>query len=682
MKKFISIYLNPVKAYPIIVFWGAFLLFLVQPLISKNILPWFGGSPSVWTVALLFFQTFLLAGYAYAHFLSYFKIKNQKLLYLIPLFLALLLLPITPSSQWQASNGLSPTLHVLLLLVATVGLPYLVLAAASPLLQSWFSRISSETSTYRLYAWSNAGSLLGLLIYPILVEPLFTLTQQTILWSGMFICFALAVFFLTYKQKISFKNKITEAIQDFAPKPKISQKIFWLFLPALATLLLVATTNYITQDIAAVPFLWVLPLSLYLLSFIIVFNGSKFYTVKFFQNIFIAISILGIIMITKCSGLPIILLLINSLVLLFVYCLVCHAELYALKPHPRYLTSFYLLVSLGGALGGAFVAIIAPIIFPLYYEFHLGVGLTFLVITLIWFKNKLWLTQIKSLAFKKIMLVLLILIILGSLSVDIKKTLTEPTRLTRDFYGVLRLFKWPSQTRLYHGRVLHGSQYTDEQTKCLPTAYYGQTSGIGQAVKAYGKDKDIRLGVVGLGAGCVASYADYVKFYELNPAVFDSAKNDFSYLKDCTKQYDVLIGDGRLLLEKESPQNFDILVLDAFNSDAIPIHLLTVEAFETYLKHLKEKGLIVIHISNTYINLQPVVAGLANNFNLDLVITMNEADIQTSTDASTWAILSQDNDLIAQIKNDQPETNKIIEVNKAVLWTDKYSNLFTVLRFD
>ena len=665
--------------YQGLIFSAAFLLFSIQPMISKFILPWFGGSPSVWTTALLFFQFLLLIGYVYAHLISRFNPRFQKFLYLTPLFLALMLLPIIPDPQWQPAESANPAKQILLLLLITVGLPYLILAATSPLLQSWFSKSGSETATYRLYTWSNAGSLLGLFSYPVLIEPLLTLEQQATLWSMAFFLLVVGMSLLTVTWRPQFIEKNNSA-EILALKPKLLQKILWVALPALGSLLLVATTNYITQDVASVPFLWILPLGLYLLSFIITFHGNDSYDRKFFQPLFVISGLLGVYLITQGGGLPIVLMLTGSLGMLFVYCLVCHGELYSWRPHPRYLTSFYLWLSAGGALGGAFVALIAPTIFPLYFEFHLGVGLTFVVIMVLWLKKDLLPPMIKSNVVRLALVGFLTTIVVGGLVFNAKETLTQPTKVSRDFFGVIRIFKTPTQNDLYHGRVVHGTQFTAEEKKCLPTTYYGYSSGIGRAAGTWEGQK-IRLGVIGLGTGTIAAYGDDVRFYELSPAMAEVTKNDFSYLTACSGQIEIIIGDGRLSLERETPQQFDILAIDAFSSDTIPIHLLTREAITVYLKHLKPTGVLAIHISNRYVNLKPVVADIKNHFEIPTVIVEDSGDGRVGTTGSTWALLSYDQTFFERIATDEEAEKDITDLGPAVIWTDKYSNLLKVLRF-
>ena len=676
---------NKLAIYQWLVFVAAFLLFSVQPLVGKFILPWFGGSPSVWITAVMFFQVALLAGYVFAYFISHLKRSHQFVVYSLILLSALFFLPITPDDSWQVFTGTNPVLHIFLLLLFSVGLPYFILALSSPLLQSWYSQDSeNKISPYRLYAFSNGGSLIGLLSYPILVEPLFNLEQQTKIWSVVFILFVVGAFLLALKwnrlSKVVVDNK--DVSEPIVKKPTWFDKISWILLPFFASTILLSVTNYITQDLVAVPFLWILPLVAYLFSFIVTFYSKDFYDRRFIFPIFIIASILSVLFIFIGKGSPIFFLLITPLAITTIYCIVCHGELYLLKPANKYLTSFYLYLALGGALGGIFVALVAPIIFPLYFELHLSIGLTLLFVFIIWFRDRQWLATLKKPTLNKIIAILVLIFIWGALLYHVKIITFVYSYVWRDFYGVIRLYESNNEKQMYHGSTLHGTQFLSEEKRCWPTTYYGESSGLGQAVLNSQTEDSLNIGVVGLGVGTAAVYGDYVSFYELNPQVVYLAEREFSYLSNCAKKYETFIGDGRLLLEKEDAQNFDILVLDAFSSDTVPAHLLTKEAFVIYLRHIKENGVIVVHISNRYIDLKPVIGGIAEEFNLKAAVIDNDGDSELGTYDSSWVALSYSDSFFGRLKeNDAIDEDDMI-FDRSLLWTDKYSNLFTILRFE
>lgn len=665
--------------YQWIVFVAAFLLFSVQPLISKFILPWFGGSSSVWISAMMFFQVILLAGYATAYLISHLKRPHQFFVYVVILLAAVFFLPIIPdSTSGQVLSQINPSLYIFWILLASVGLPYFILALSSPLLQSWYADDSeSKVSPYRLYAFSNGGSLLGLLSYPILIEPLFDLEDQTKIWSVIFIAFVSGAFFLSLKwRNITKTAKSSEqGSEESIKKPTLLDRAFWVLLPFAAVIILLSVTNYITQDLVAVPFLWILPLVLYLLSFIITFYSREFYDRRFVFPIFIIASLLSVPFMFVGKGSPLFFLLGVPLVITMVHCTTCHGELYRLRPGSKYLTSFYLYLSLGGALGGIFVSLLSPIILKLYFELHFAIVFTLLLIFVLWLRDKEWLKTLKRPRSSKFMIVSVFIFIFAALLYHTKVVTYAPKYIWRDFYGVVRIYESKTEKKMYHGSTLHGTQFLDAEKECLPTAYYGYSSGLGQVVEKSDKE-NLKVGVVGLGVGTAAVYGDYVRFYELNPHVAELAESEFTFLSNCAKNYDILLGDGRLLLEKEEDQNFDILVLDAFSSDNIPAHLLTKEAFATYLRHIGEKGVIAVHISNRYIDLEPVIGGIASEYGLEAAIVEDKGDIESSTYKSHWAILTYDKDFLTQIEE------KDVDFDKRVLWTDKYSNLFNILRFE
>ena len=714
--------------YALTIFTGAFLLFLVQPLIGKYILPWFGGAPAVWTTCMLFFQLLLLAGYAYAHFSArWLKPRVQAIVQLILLIAAMALLGnITPSDSWKPTDGANPTLRILGLLLASIGLPYFVLASTSPLMQHWFSRTHPGVSPFRLYALSNVGSMLALLSFPIYFETHFTRPVQAHLWGAGLALFAISCGCCAWKLW-----QTPQQSDPVAPKttgigttvPPLIQKLLWLLLPACASTLLLATTNMLCQEVAVIPFLWVLPLALYLLSFIICFDSPRWYMRLPFAVALIAALGGTCWMVFLGTAASMYLQLFVYPAGLFICCMVCHGELYRLRPDPRHLTGFYLMIAAGGALGGLFVAILAPLIFNDYYELHWGLFMCGLLFLTVCFRDRNPASPKKKGGAPRFgssrkqqtvgcALLTIGLAVLGvalwmqtqtPLNVAVStanpnqkghpfaKTLVEKSR---NFYGVLAVYKHDDvdlNTHLMefaHGRTLHGMQFTDSERSRWPTAYFSELSGIGLLLNALPAGHR-RIGVVGLGAGTLAAYprpGDYMHMYEINPEVLRVAEKWFTYLTNCPGKLDMTLGDARLSLETEPPQDFDLLVLDAFNSDAPPVHLLTKEAFTIYERHLKTNGMIAVNVSNKRINLDPVIANIAREFNYKMVVVENQSQHELPWIMSaSWILLARDetgekiiNSPTIQLASRPP---LITSVN-IPLWTDDFASLFQILRSD
>jgi tetratricopeptide (TPR) repeat protein len=703
--------------YAVTIFTGAFLLFQVQPLIGKYILPWFGGGPGVWTTCMLFFQVLLLGGYAYAHFSSrWLTLRRQAILHLALLAGALALLPITPNDAWKPQGVGNPTLQILTLLAVSIGLPYFVLSATGPLVQQWFSRGKPGVSPYRLYALSNVGSLLALVSYPFFFETHYTRHTQAGLWAWGLAVYAVACGFCAvrvWKTERNPKPKVREpeetrnpnsecaapsvpasAGQQHSatplasaadPQPTALDRVLWLLLPACASVLLLATTNKICQDVAVIPFLWVLPLALYLLSFIICFDSPRWYRRLPF----------GLALGAALGGVCWVLFQQNQAIggfvaALFVCCMVCHGELYRLKPDPRHLTGYYLMIAAGGALGGLLVAVMAPLMFTDYFELHWGLllcGLLFLVVCfrstipsrfawLRWAVCGLWAVGVAALDV--------------TLWVQAHRFANVTVSRLRNFYGVLTLSKhYTSEAhtpffQLTHGRTEHGLQFLDPVRAAWPTAYYSEGSGVGRALSAL-QVGSRRIGLVGLGAGTLAAYGqagDYLRFYEINPDVLQLANSPFTYLAHCQGKVDVVLGDARLSLEREPSQDFDLLVLDAFNSDAIPVHLLTEEAFTVYERHIKTNGIIAFHISNGHLNLEPVVLNLAHRFNYEsAIIEHNPPRDQWWNQLSTWALLSRNGELIHSPTIRENTRPAQADTGTVPPWTDDFASLFQIIRW-
>ena len=750
----------PVPAYAFTIFIGAFLLFQIQPLIGKYILPWFGGGPSVWTTCMLFFQLALLAGYAYAHLMArWLKPSRQATVHLLLLLAAITLLPISPGEKWKPEAVANPTFHIFALLTATIGLPYFVLSGTAPLLQQWFGLTHPTVSPYRLYSLSNAGSLLALVSYPFFFETHFTRKSQAIGWGWGWVAYAMGCGFCALKlwkketSQVRGSRVDRQEVGPLDPRPTLSTQLLWLLWPACGSVLLLATTNKISQDIAAVPFLWVLPLALYLLSFVICFENRRWYAPVPFTLALLA----GVTAICwglwKGSDVPVRLHLGAYSVGLFVCCMVCHGELYRLKPSTSFLTRFYLMIAAGGALGGLFVALAAPKLFTSYFEIHYGVllcallfalsrmrepaqlngkqwrwlagmltvvifiGLDFLVARLaghskpvakpyllalrisLWAFLLLvvisWIARKKFRAFPYWNLLACAWLWIGCLTLAAilwlqgRSSSPDIVYRSRNFYGVLTVYEHYKDQRtshhllLQHGRITHGLQFTDPQQATWPTTYYGEQSGVGLAVAAL-PSAPRRIGVVGLGTGTMAAYGragDYLRIYEINPEIQRLAVSCFTYLTNCRAKVQIVLGDARLSMEREPPQNFDLLALDAFSSDAIPVHLLTREAFAVYDRHLATNGIIAVHISNHYLDLEPVVMNLAHHFNYRLaLIDYDELEDDWWLYSCTWVLLTRSNDILNQSAirwaTTPPNTNSV----HVPIWTDDFASLFQVLK--
>ena len=680
-------------AFSLTIFWGACLLFLVQPLIARFILPWFGGGPAVWTTCMLFFQVLLLGGYAYAHFsISRLTPRRQVITHLCLLALAVALLPITPGDQWKPTDGSHAAGHILLLLLACLGLPYLVLSATGPLLQAWFSKANPGVSPYRLYALSNVGSLLALLVYPFVLEPQLARQAQANWWSLGLALYAVLAGWCGYKVwKSAGSDAKAVATDDGDEAPTLTRKLLWFALPACGVMLLLAITNKLCQDIAVVPFLWVLPLSLYLLSFIISFDSPRWYHRGFWLPLLVFFLVTVTYNLHAAESHPSITPLATIyLSTIFVACMVCHGEVFRLRPSANRLTSYYLSISAGGACGGLFVALVAPVIFPDYFELHLALFLT-AALTIIVLRQDPAAPLRKGIANLAWVVPFLALAALGYCLADVAtNSLRGAVSVTRGFYGVLKVTETDKHDparhhlTLQHGATIHGLQYLSAERRTDPTSYYTSTSGVGRLLRTYKPAGGRRIGAVGLGSGTLAAWGrpgDTFRFYEINDDVARLATNTFTYLKDSKAKTELVMGDARLSMEREPDQKYDVIILDAFSSDAIPVHLLTLEAFAHYQRHLKPDGAIVVHVSNRYLDLHPVVYRIAEKVGMPAV-TIDDTDSSYEDDGfygSDWILMTRNAGLLQQpLLRDA--TKPPVDFSARVLpWTDERSDLLRIL---
>jgi hypothetical protein len=680
-------------AFSLTIFWGACLLFLVQPLIARFILPWFGGGPAVWTTCMLFFQVLLLGGYAYAHLsISRLTPRRQVITHLSLLALSVALLPITPGDHWKPTDGSHAAGHILLLLLACLGLPYLVLSATGPLLQAWFSKANPGVSPYRLYALSNIGSLLALLAYPFVLEPQLARQDQAEYWSYGLVLYAGLAAWCGYKVWHSDgADAAKPASADDEPTPTMLRRLLWFALPACGVMLLLAITNKLCQDIAVVPFLWVLPLGLYLLSFIVSFDSPRWYHRAFWLPLLAVL--LGLVLqnLYQAESHPDITPLATLyLGTLFVACMVCHGEVFRLRPGANRLTGYYLSISAGGAVGGLFVALVAPFVFPDYFELHLALFLTAALVIIV-------LRQDPALPFRQgrarwaWSIPFIALAAMGYGLADVATTsLRGSLSTTRGFYGVLKVNDNDAGSAelhhltLQHGATIHGLQYVDPEKRTFPSSYYTSTSGIGRLLRAHKPGGGRKVGAIGLGCGTLATWGlkgDTFRFYEINDDVARLATSTFTYLKDSKAKTELVMGDARLSMEREADQQYDVIVLDAFSSDAIPVHLLTLEAFDHYQRHLKPDGAIAVHVSNRYLDLHPVVYRIADKIGFPAV-TIDDNDTayeDAGFYGSDWIIMTRNQVLLQQplLKDVTKET---VEFPARIMyWTDERSDLLSIL---
>jgi hypothetical protein len=694
--------------YAATVFVSAFLLFLVQPMLAKFILPWFGGSPGVWTTCLLFFQVLLTAGYGLSHILvKKLSLRRQAFTIFALLLLTIASLPITPSKIGLPESISAPTWHIIKLLLGSVGACYFLLSSISPLMQAWFSNAKPQHSPYRLYTLSNIGSLIAIAGYPFIIEPSLGLSIQTKFWACLYLLFAVLCGICAIRQWNAPQQPqppstagAEAAGRNSAAPVSWTDRCMWLFLAALSSSMLMATTNQLCLDVAVVPLLWLLPMALYLLSYILCFHSERWYS-RIGFGIALAVALGQTCWIMK-SGIFVTLPLqiLSFSFTLFVCCMVCNGELVRLKPAPQRLTSFYLLLSAGGALGGIFVSLIAPHIFRGYWEFHIGLIGTALAFLIVLFRDRNGRLYAGSPRWAWSLLCLYFVALIFVLNYQIDASLKAVT-VRRNFFGTLRILDDkpgdPDKHRviLMHGRIEHGYQYRAMDKRYWPTSYFGPSSGAGVAIGFHPRRLDpnqrhLRIGVVGLGTGTLSAYGeegDYIRFYEINPDVIDLCDRYFTYRQDSAAKIDVVLGDARISMEKEKsrqePGNFDVFAVDAFSSDAIPIHLLTRECYRNYWYHLKKDGILAMHISSRYFNLGPVIRGLASldsERGVQAFLVDDEGSLQQKTDASSWVLITANKEFLENPKVKKAITPWPPEDPRPLLFTDDYSNLFRLLR--
>ncbi len=761
--------LHAMLRYAAAIFLGAFLLFQVQPVMGKAILPWFGGTPAVWTTCMMFFQLLLLVGYAYAHLLAArLPLRTQGLLHLALLGVSLAALPILPSEAWKPAGEESPIPRILALLTISVGAPYFMLSTTGPLLQAWFLRENPGRSPYRLYALSNAGSLLGLLGYPFLVEPCLDLRMQGIAWAVLYAVFVACCGFSAWRIVSLSAASSSESAEgpagaaepegaadsgaapdlgsatdperakpagrpaetaEVSPAPVRAEaaqgsiedgtgsaaaggrgahglpspyrQTMWFGLAMFGSLMLLATTNQISLDVSVVPFMWVAPLCLYLVSFIICFDRERWYWRPVWLPLLVLSAAGACAMLQWGVHAPIVAQALVYPAAMFCCCMACHGELARLKPPGEYLTRFYLIVASGGAVGGVLAAVAAPNLLSGFWEYHISWGGAFLLVAIAVLADLRpadgrW--TFRRWAFSAAAAFLLWTALTAALWLHYRDQREWVVAGARNFYGVLRVKRTSSGGKdgltLVHGRIAHGFQFDEGEYRNKPISYFCPESGFGKAMLFLrtragreGERKGLHIGVLGLGAGCMAAWGeegDRMRFYEINPDVVALSDEYFSYRKESKARQELVMGDGRISLERElvrgEVQGFDILALDAFSGDAVPLHLLTREAFEIYWKHLKPGGILAVNISNRFVALEPLVYGLAEKIGKRAALIENWADEEKGYDAASWILVTNSEEFLS-LPDVEDRVADFDDKCRRLVFTDDYSNLFSLLKW-
>ncbi|HZT36889.1 MAG TPA: fused MFS/spermidine synthase [Bryobacteraceae bacterium] len=670
------------------IFLSAYLLFLVQPLIARVILPWFGGAAAVWATCLMFFQLTLLAGYLYAHAsIRYLRPRRQATLHLCVLALSLYTVLAAPAVHPTPLADLHPIRGILALLTVMVGVPYFVLSTTSPLAQAWYAEHNPGRPAYRLYALSNAGSFLALLTYPAAIEPVLHVRAQMWLWRAGYSAFAVACGILTVRAAWNGKAKSSDGLSAGAESPRLGDRLLWAGLAFCPSALLVAVTTHMTQNIAPIPLLWVAPLALYLLSFILTFEGSRWYSRRIWLPAFIiAAALITALLFPDARNAS-----VKTVIPLFsagFFCcaMTCHGELYRLRPSARHLTAFYLMIAAGGAAGGLFVGIASPLLFNNYLELPIALLVAVILVMIALRRAAPSLPGPHGRLIEYALTGALASGLIYLVAWEDPHWAAGYRVIQRNFYGVLRVEDVdaddgaPEMRQLHHGTINHGAEFLRADWHRRPTTYYGPKSGVGLAIRAALAPR--RVGIIGLGAGTLAAYAapgDTFRFYEINPLVVDIARSQFYFLRECPARVDIVMGDARLSLEREQPQNYDVLAVDAFSGDSIPVHLLTVEAFREYFRHLKPEGVLAVHVSNKYLELAKVVAEAARALNKHAILINNDSEKEQGIYTADWVLLATDPNLFAMPQWIVADRDPLPDPVRRE-WTDDYSSILGILK--
>ncbi len=664
------------------VFLSAFLLFQVQPVIAKAILPLFGGAAAVWITCMIFFQTLLLLGYLYAHWsVSRLTPKHQAITHSSLIALSLLSLPLSTGTAEIFPIAESPLLQILLILLISVGLPYFLLSSTSPLMQAWHARTHPGAGTYRLFALSNMASLFGLLAYPFIIEPYFSLKNQLLWWSAAYILFSVASVFINFGEfRRTLQNAPNKNILETerGAAPSFHNKALWLLLAGCASALFLSVTSYLTQNVAPAPFLWILPLSIYLLSFVLCFDRDGWYR----RGIYVwltafALTAMSYALVEWGHTTDIKFVISFFCCGLFICCMFCHGELAARRPAPKYLTVFYLMISAGGALGGIFVGLLAPKLFSYYFEFP--IMLTVCGALLFSVNYRRW-------RIADIVCFAVIIRLVAATAIYMYSYSDNTILMLRNFYGTHRITEYNKGTAdeyriLVHGAITHGVQFTAPDRRSEKNGYYAESSGIGTVLRLL-PESARRIGIIGLGSGILAAYGqsgDIYRFYEIDRQVITLAATEFSFLSDSHAQIDIIEGDGRLSLSREPKQKYDLLIADAFSGDSVPVHLLTLDAVKLYFSHLKPDGILALHITNRNLDFSFMIERISTALGKHAVIVSSAEEPDRKIYETDWVLMFSDSSMF--------ETHEIKRIGKKItakpgvrLWTDDYSSLFQVLK--
>jgi hypothetical protein len=677
------------------IFLSSFLLFLAEPMAAKRLLPLLGGSAAVWTTCLVFFQTALLFGYLCAHLLvTRVRPTMQAVIYLLLLAGCIAQLLANPALHADSTR---PIWSVLWLMTLLIGLPFLTLSATGPLLQAWYANRASSSQIaddvpagsqpYRLFALSNFGSLLALVIYPSLVEPRFSLHRQAVAWSAGFLVLAAACtcIILMHRHSNTREEAVSRGVMN--PRPAGYLYLLWILLAACGSLLLSAMTNHLSQNVAAIPLLWVIPLITYLLTFILAFSGNKWLPRWLVLGLLLlALGTVGYFLYNPEHRLSLRLSIVVFCAALFVLCLFCHTELYRMRPSATHMTSFYLSIAAGGALGAMAVGIAAPLIFAGNYELACGLIMTAALALIVTWKpqHDYSLLRYTQRLFWIAVAIAMVVVIRQQIRSDREDTVLQ----VRSFYGTLTVSQAIDETdgaivrTLYHGTIEHGTQIFSPDLRKAPTSYYAHDSGVGLALDLCCGTRPRRVGTIGLGTGTLAAYGgrdDVFRFYEINSQVEPIARHLFTYVRESAADITLVAGDARLSLAAEPPQHYDVLVIDAFSGDAIPVHLLTSQALQLYQRHLAPGGIMAFHVSNQFLDLAPEVKQQAEHAGLRSVLITSEANDQLAEDNADWVLVTANTRFLSrpELKVGQSEPNAIPGLR---LWTDDYNSLLPLLK--
>lgn len=676
-------------------FLGSFLYFQIQPVLCKMIIPAYGGGAAVWTSCMLFFQVLLIAGYCYVAGVARLAPRAQVAIHLSLLTVSLLFLPADLTGHLDGRESASPVVSILMKLLFSVGAPGLLLAASAPIVQSWFFRSTAGSLPWTLYAYSNAGSLVALLSYPIIVERRLHIGGQLLFWKSLYViyCLACGLCALLLLRRGGSATGIAAEMESYADaRPcRRTEVILWVLAAATGSALLLSITEQILLEVAPVPFLWVVPFSVYLATYIICFGLKRPYGTLTNSVFVIAAALAAPLALTVGNGWGIKVQVLLFLVALGSSCMLCHGDIVRMRPHPSRLAGFYIAIAVGGCLGGVFVNLLVPLVFKAHVE------TPFIIIAALVVHGSAHYVKRDGLPARRSLLIAAgasVVCLLAFSGFYVSRIISGGVAYSRNFFGTLKVVRERdavgAKMVLEHGTTVHGSQYIDMSLKSRTTTYYGPYTAAGLALRFHprrvlaGEMGSLRVGVIGLGVGTLAAYAasgDMFRFYEINPDVIRLAREKFSFLADSGARIEIVTGDARMSLERElregMNQQFDVLVVDAFNSDSIPVHLATREAIGVYLRHLAPGGILLFHISNRNLDLMPVVVEHAAHNGLNALKVVTPAEPDEGRLESTWALLTNNT---AVLNNPEIRSRSRYQLPDGIKWTDRFAGLWQIMK--